>query len=292
MNPLNEFFSKISEFRKFVPGISANLEFDELSSSGIAARKQIQNIIGAEIWLQIRDSGQVEFEDIPAKTYLKSAFGNLSMHKAVIFDVLSKRMAGSGEVYKHELETMRRQYIDNYYNAMDSLISELSENETFQAVWAETPDAKLLGELQVKTTHEFNSYYGIDMSYLFFWRTISIQNEILLEGIDELFEKVQENEQHTRKLKLALVKWIVAVALQRFDIVELPPTIRNLFDEQKSSRSGNDEQNRILKLSGDLLTDAKSIIQSVEIALSEPDTSDIVSETALNKESDKFYFIP
>lgn len=292
MNPIYEVFNNIGEFRKFVPGISANLEFDELSASGIAARKQIQNIISSEIWLLIKNAEQVDNEDIPAKIYLKSAFGNLTMHKAVIFDVLSKRISGSGEVYKHELETMRRQYIDNYYNAMDSLISELSENEIFKNTWLETPDAKLLGDLQVKTTHEFNSYYGIDMSYLFFWRTISVQNEILLEGIDELFENVQDNDQHTRKLKLALVKWIVAIALQRFDIVELPPTIRNLFDEQKSSRSGNDEQNRILKLAGDLLTDAKSIIQSVEIALTEPDTSDIVSETALNKESDKFYFIP
>lgn len=292
MNPIYEVFNNIGEFRKFVPGISANLEFDELSASGIAARKQIQNIISSEIWLLIKNAEQVDNEDIPAKIYLKSAFGNLTMHKAVIFDVLSKRISGSGEIYKHELETMRRQYIDNYYNAMDSLISELSENEIFKSTWLETPDAKLLGDLQVKTTHEFNSYYGIDMSYLFFWRTISVQNEILLEGIDELFENVQDNDQHTRKLKLALVKWIVAIALQRFDIVELPPTIRNLFDEQKSSRSGNDEQNRILKLAGDLLTDAKSIIQSVEIALTEPDTSDIVSETALNKESDKFYFIP
>lgn len=292
MNPLNDFFNNIGDYRKFVPGISANLEFDELSSSAIAAKKQISNVISKEIWDLIKSNEDVNGVEIEAKTYLKSAFGNLTMHKAVIFDVLSKRMAGSGEIYKHELETMRRQYIDNYFNAMDSLISELTTNATFKETWLATPDAKLLDELQVKTTHEFNSFYGIDMSYLFFWRTISVQNEILLEGISELFVKVKDSELHTRKLKLALVKWIVAVALQRFDIVELPPTIRNLFDEQKASRSGSDEQNRILQLAGNLLNDAKSIIQSVEISLTTPDTSDIVSDTSLNNESDKFYFIP
>ncbi len=293
MRPIYELFDNIAMFRKFVPGISGNLEIDELNSSGIAAKKQIVNIIGKNIWETIRDTQTDDSDnDEPAKIYLKTAFGNLTMHKAVIFDVLSKRMAGSGEVYKHELETMRRQYLDNYYNGMDSLIAELSENETCKSAWMERPDAKLLGKLQVKSTHEFNSFYGIDMSYLFFWRTIPVQNEILLEGIGELFEKVTDNEQHINKLKLALVKWVVAIALQRFDIIELPPTIRNLFDEQKASRAGKDEQSQVLQLAGNLLTDAKSIIQAVEIALTEPDTSDIISDTALNDEEDKFYFVP
>ena len=129
------------------------------------------------------------------------------------------------------------------------------------------------------------------MSYLFFFRTISLQREILLDGISDTFEKATGREDLIKKLKLALSHLVVALALSRFDIIELPATIRSLFDEQKASRSGSDEQNRILKLASELRGNAMNIIAAVELALSEPDTSDIVSQTSLNRPEDKIYLI-
>lgn len=186
---------------------------------------------------------------------------------------------------------MRRQYIDNYFNAMDSLIQELSENVNYSAKWKETTDFKLLDELKIKTTAEFNSLYGIDMSYLFFFRAIPLQCEILLDGISDTFEKAASSENLIKKLKLALSHLVVALAISRFDIIELPATIRNLFDEQKASRSGSDEQNRILTLAAELRGNAMNIVSAVELALSEPDTSDIVSQTSMNRPEDKIYLI-
>ncbi len=59
----------------------------------------------------------------------------------------------SVDVYKNEYESMQRQYIDNYYNAMDSLIEELSENDNYSALWKETPEYKLLDTLEIKNTN-------------------------------------------------------------------------------------------------------------------------------------------
>lgn len=286
MKAINDLFQNIAEFREMVPGISANLEFSELNSSAISARKQIRNIITSDLWDQIKSE-----TDSDAHLYLSNAFANLIMHKALIFDVIAKRMSGKADVYKHELETMRRQYIDNYYNAMDSLIQELSENSAYSEKWRASSDYKLIDELKIKTTAEFNSFYGIDMSYLFFFRSISIQREILLDGISDTFVKAVEREDLIKRLKLALSHLVVAMAITRFDIIELPPTIRSLFDEQKTSRSGSDEQNRILALASELRGNAMNIVSGVELALSEPDTSDIVSETSMNREEDKIYLI-
>lgn len=286
MKAINDLFQNIAEFREMVPGISANLEFSELNSSAISARKQIRNIITSDLWDQIKSE-----TDSDAHLYLSNAFANLIMHKALIFDVIAKRMSGTADVYKHELETMRRQYIDNYYNAMDSLIQELSENSAYSEKWRASSDYKLIDELKIKTTAEFNSFYGIDMSYLFFFRSISIQREILLDGISDTFVKAVEREDLIKKLKLALSHLVVAMAITRFDIIELPATIRSLFDEQKTSRSGSDEQNRILALASELRSRAMNIVSGVELALSEPDTSDIVSETSMNREEDKIYLI-
>lgn len=286
MKAINDLFQNIAEFREMVPGISANLEFSELNSSAISARKQIRNIITSDLWDQIKSE-----TDSDAHLYLSNAFANLIMHKALIFDVIAKRMSGTADVYKHELETMRRQYIDNYYNAMDSLIQELSENSAYSEKWRASSDYKLIDELKIKTTAEFNSFYGIDMSYLFFFRSISIQREILLDGISDTFVKAVEREDLIKKLKLALSHLVVAMAITRFDIIELPATIRSLFDEQKTSRSGSDEQNRILALASELRGNAMNIVSGVELALSEPDTSDVVSETSMNREEDKIYLI-
>lgn len=286
MKAINDLFQNIAEFREMVPGISANLEFSELNSSAISARKQIRNIITSDLWDQIKSE-----TDSDAHLYLSNAFANLIMHKALIFDVIAKRMSGTADVYKHELETMRRQYIDNYFNAMDSLIQELSENSAYSEKWRASSDYKLIDELKIKTTAEFNSFYGIDMSYLFFFRSISIQREILLDGISDTFVKAVEREDLIKKLKLALSHLVVAMAITRFDIIELPATIRSLFDEQKTSRSGSDEQNRILALASELRGNAMNIVSGVELALSEPDTSDIVSETSMNREEDKIYLI-
>ena len=83
------------------------------------------------------------------------------------------------------------------------------------------------------------------MSYLFFYRSATLQREILFEGISDTFAKAAEAEREdlTDKLKLALAQLVISLALLRFDFTELPGTIRSLFNEQKSSRSGANEQN-------------------------------------------------
>lgn len=288
MNAITDIFQNVAEFRKFVPGISANIEFSELNSSAITARKQIRDIITKDLWNLIKEESTA---DSDARMYLSIAFGNLILHKSLIFDIISKRTSESVDIYKQEYESMRRQYIDNYYNAMDSLIQELTENETYSTLWRETPDYKLLSELKIQGTAEFNSYYGIDMSYLFFFRTIPLQREILLDGLGDLFTAVTTRDDLTSKLKLALSHLVVALALSRFDIIELPSTIRSLFDDQRTTRSGSDEQNRVLRLSEDLRNNAKSIISAVELAITEPDESNLVTDTSFNESDDKIYLM-
>ena len=286
MKAIDDLFLNVADFRKYVPGISANIEFEELNSSAISARKQICNIITKELWKVLKTDYNSE-----ARHYLCNAFGNLIMFKSLIFDIVSKRTSQTIDIYKQEYESMRRQYIDNYYNAMDSLIEELSSNGLYSAAWQATHDYKMIDELKIKSTTDFNGYYGIDLSYLFFFRTIPLQREILIDGMKDVFEKSAEREDLTSKLKFALSQLVVALALSRFDIIELPSTIRSLFDEQKTSRSGSEEQNRIITLAAELRNNAISIITAVELALSDPVLPELVSDTSFNTPDDKIYLI-
>lgn len=288
MNSINTLFKNISELQKYAPGLIAQANIDSFSSHAISAKKQIINIITLDIWNEI-----VSEIDTEALYTLKNALANLMMNKANVFEVVEDRRSGNDAVniYKHEQETMRRLYLDNYFSAMDSLLQIISEKETYSVLWKKTPYFSILEKLQVKTTSEFHSFYGIDMSYLFFFRTISLQRELLLDGLSESFEKAKEDKDLTERLKLALTQLVIALALTRFDIIELPATIRSLFDEQKSSRSGDREQERILKLAQELRNNALTNISAVEMLLNNSDNSNIISDTSINKPDDKIFLM-
>ena len=286
-NVLIGLFDGIADFREVVPFVGSDIELDELNPSAIGARKQIQGIITPDLWNRILDN-----KDSEAYLFVRIAYGNLTMHKAIIFTTIAKRMSGGADVYKYELDTMRRQYVENYYNAMDSLINELSSNSSYKEAWQKTTDYQYLDSLRIKTTAEFNSLYGIDMSYLFFFRTIAIQREVLDDTIGGYFVTIQGREEDFEmKLKRALAMLVLSIAL-RFDIIELPATIRNLFDEAKGFRHGSSEKASLNDLSVSLQSQAMGMIKAIDLALSDPESGNVDSMTSFNRDSDKIYLMP
>lgn len=281
-------FPTLADLQAYVPGISSDFRLSELNPSAISAKKQICDIITNDLWGKIAGSDA----DTEAKTFLRIAYGNLAMYKYVIFDILAKRASGGIEVYKSEQETIRRQYIDNYYNAMDSLIEEMEGSSDLKPDWHNSPGYSGFEQLKIQSTKEFNFYYGIDMSYLFFFRTIPIQRELLDDVIGDYFNRISERKADFEgRLKRALVQLIISLALTRFDIIEFPPTIRSLFDEQKSSRNGADEFARIREQSALLQASAMEILKNIDLALSEPDNGNIETETSFNDPNDKIFLM-
>ncbi|EKB1120860.1 hypothetical protein ONB61_001879 [Campylobacter jejuni] len=215
---------------------------------------------------------------------------NLTMAKQLIFDVVSKRK-DDVDIYKHEQESMRRSYIENYYNAMDTVIQLLDSSDTVPS-WKETRYKKMLDRLKIKSTEEFDMLYTIDMSYLFFFRIIPIQSEALDDGISAYFERAEKKEEVLRLLKRCLAKQTIAIALRRFDIIEFPPTIRSLFDESKASRSGKDEQTRMLELSASLLEDVKRELANIDLLLSTDVSGSVDTNTSFNRPDDIIMLMP
>ena len=236
------------------------------------------------VYEKIIEQGKSEMYD-----YLRTALANLIMANDTIFDVLRKRKAAI-DIYKYEQEAIRRAYYENYYNAMDSLIALLNQSENMG--WEDTRYYKMLDKLQIKTTEEFDLLYCIDLSYLFFFRCIPIQVEVLEENFTGYLERANEKPSVLSLINRALAKKVVAVALTRFDILEFPSTIRNLFDDSKASRSGKDEQERLLILSAQLQDQANSLIKDIDLLLSDPQSSDIETETFFNQPEDKIQLMP
>ena len=283
MNVLEELFIDVAQFHLYSPYAESNMNFKDLASSAMSAIKQVQSVISPDIYKKIAAG-----EDNDEKDALRSAVANLTLAKQLIFNVLSLRKSDV-DIYKNEQEQMRRAYRDNYYNAMDTLLQLLDSDEE----WKKTKTYKALENLKLKTTYEFDASYPIDNSFLYFFRCVPIQQEALDDYVSGYYERLPEKDQtNRRKLDRCLAKITVALSLRRFDILEFPSTIRNLFEDSKVMPYGTQEQERMLTLSDDLMSQALESLKNIDLSLSGNTDVDIVTETSFNRPDDKIYLMP
>lgn len=290
-NVLVDIFKNFSTFSLYAPGVETNMDLNDLRSSGLTARKRIEIIISRAVFEELLK----EKEDSPLIEALRAAMANMTMATQIIFDSVNRRK-GEVNVYKYELEAMKRSYMENYCNAIDTLVQLLSEptEGDIAELWRKTPYFPILERCEIKTMDQMDSIYPIDASYLYFFRTIPLQKETLDEVMSIYFEKLtDDNRERIRPiLLLALVKKTIAKSLRRFDILEFPSTIRNLFDDSHAARSGKDESSAIFALADRLDREAEELLSNADTLLSSETVSDFCSNSAYNNPDDNIIMLP
>lgn len=291
MNILVDIFKNFSTFSLYAPGVETNMDLNDLRSSGLTARKRIETVISRAVF----DELLKEKENSPLMEALRAAMANMTMANQIIFDSVNRRKS-EVNVYKYELEAMKRSYMENYCNAIDTLVQLLSEptEGDIAELWRKTPYFPILERCEIKTMDQMDSIYPIDASYLYFFRTIPLQKETLDEVMSIYFEKLtDDNRERIRPiLLLALVKKTIAKSLRRFDILEFPSTIRNLFDDSHAVRSGKDESSAIFALADRLDREAEELLSNADTLLSSEAVSDFCSNSAYNHPDDNIIMLP
>lgn len=294
-NVLVDIFKDFGTFSKYAPGVETNMDLNDLLSSGVTARKRVETIITAEVFNAIAlnpDDALIES--------LRSAVANMTMASQLIFDSINRRK-NHVDVYKYEIEGMKRSYMDNYYNAMDTIIQQLMSAEVNSgdtcspaALWRKSRYYKIIGVCKIRTADEFDSIYPIDLSYFFFFRILPLQKETLDERLSAYYDRLTDDNRERIEpiLTLALVKKTITKSLRRFDILEFPPTIRNLFDESHASRSGKDEHDAALALADRLDREAEELIAGADTLLSTDASLDFCSNSAYNRPDDNIIMLP
>lgn len=294
-NVLVDIFKDFGTFSKYAPGVETNMDLNDLLSSGITARKRVETIITAEVFNAI-----VGTPDDVLIEALRSAIANMTMASQLIFDSI-KRRKNQVDVYKYEIEGMKRSYMDNYYNAMDSIIQRLmsveinsEDSSSPAAIWRKSRFYKIIDVCKIRSTEEFDAVYPIDLSYFFFFRILPLQKETLNERLSAYYDRLTDDNRERIEpiLTLALVKKTVAKSLRRFDILEFPPTIRNLFDDSHASRSGKDEHDAALDLADRLDLEAEELIANADTLLATDASVDFCSNSAYNRPDDKIIMLP
>ena len=290
-NVLVDIFKNFSTFSLYAPGVETNMDLNDLRSSGLTARKRIETVISRTVF----DELLKEEENSPLMEALRAAMANFTMANQIIFDSVNRRK-GEVNVYKYELEAMKRSYMENYCNAIDTLVQLLSEptEGAIAELWRKTPYYPILERCEIKTMDQMDSIYPIDASYLYFFRTIPLQKETLDEVMSIYFEKLtDDNRERIRPiLLLALVKKTIAKSLRRFDILEFPSTIRNIFDDSHAARSGKDESSAIFALADRLDREAEELLSNADTLLSSETVSDFCSNSAYNNPDDNIIMLP
>lgn len=294
-NVLVDIFKDFGTFSKYAPGVETNMDLNDLLSSGITARKRVETIITAEVFNAIAFN-----PDDTLIESLRSAIANMTMASQLIFDSINRRK-NHVDVYKYEIEGMKRSYMDNYYNAMDTIIQQLMSAEVDSgdtsspaALWRKSRYYKIIDVCKIRTADEFDSIYPIDLSYFFFFRILPLQKETLDERLSAYYDRLTDDNRERIEpiLTLALVKKTVAKSLRRFDILEFPPTIRNLFDDSHASRSGKDEHDAALDLADRLDLEAEELISNADTLLATDASVDFCSNSAYNRPDDKIIMLP
>ena len=294
-NVLVDIFKDFGTFSKYAPGVETNMDLNDLLSSGITARKRVETIITAEVFNAI-----VGNPDDALIEALRSAIANMTMASQLIFDSINRRK-NNVDVYKYEIEGMKRSYMDNYYNAMDTIIRQLMSAEVKSedtdspvVLWRKSRYYKIIDGCKIRTADEFDSIYPIDLSYFFFFRILPLQKETLDERLSAYYDRLTDDNRERIEpiLTLALVKKTVAKSLRRFDILEFPPTIRNLFDDSHASRSGKDEHDAALDLADRLDLEAEELISNADTLLATDASVDFCSNSAYNLPDDKIIMLP
>ena len=291
MNILLDIFKNFSTFSLYAPGVETNMDLNDLRSSGLTARKRIETVISRPVFEKLLK----EEEASPLMEALRAAMANMTMANQIIFDSINRRKK-EVNVYKYELEAMKRSYMENYCNAIDTLVQLLSEptEGELAELWGKTPYYPILERCEIKTMDQMDAIYPIDASYLYFFRTVPLQKETLDEVMSVYFEKLtDDNRERIRPLLLlALVKKTIAKSLRRFDILEFPSTIRNLFDDSHASRSGKDESSAIFALADRLDREAEELLSNADTLLSSETVSDFCSTSAYNNPDDNIIMLP
>lgn len=296
MNILTTIFDDFATFSRYAPGVETNMDLKDLQPSGLTARKRVETVISPAVFQAITK----EEKHSPLFEGVRAAMANMTMAIQLVFDSINRRK-NDVDVYKYELEAMKRSYMENYCNALDTIVQLLMDSEVQPddktspaALWRTTRYFSTLSSCEIKTMADFDMIYPIDGSYLFFFRTIPLQKETLDESLSAYFDKLNdENNTRIRPiLQLALVKKTIAKSLRRFDILEFPPTIRNLFDESHAARSGRDEHEAVHTLADRLDREAGELMANVDTLLSTDTVSDISSYSAYNLPYDNIVMLP
>ncbi len=208
------------------------------------------------------------------------------MYQYQIFATVKKNNTDSS-LYKYQHEEIKQHHIDTYSAAMDELLEWLDANSETGG-YSATDIYVERRSLPVHNAREFDMYYGIDSSAFFFSKILFLLRSIWKNTLKPMLpNNWAEDADLADKVKRTLCYQTMAEAVIKFDVTELPRSIRYDFNHEYSK--GSSIQSRE-KLYADLMGDVKAWTAQIsdKIKISAGTT---ILQNNRNEEADKIYML-
>ena len=278
MNPI-ALFKDIADFRKYCDGLQADTEYRQLIPSIRSKASAISGIIGGRTLLAISELS----EGSEGLEYLKTAVATGTLYRYQIFDSVKKN-GSDASMYKYQHEEIKEHHISAHWLAMDELLTWLDSNPETGG-YNESKTYRERQELPIKNAEEFDYYYGIDRSAYFFSKVQFLIRSVWQHMIKPMISGLEVNEELQDMINRSLCYQVVAEAVMKFDVTELPRSIR--YDYNHEYTRGTSMQNRD-KLYGDLMSQVSAWNESIE-NLVQIQKGATAIHMNINDENNKFY---
>ena len=278
MNPI-ALFKDIADFRKYCDGLQADTEYRQLLPSIRSTAAAISGIIGGRTLLAISELS----EGSEGLEYLKTAVATGTLYRYQIFDSVKKN-GSDASMYKYQHEEIKEHHISAHWLAMDELLTWLDSNPETGG-YNESKTYRERQELPIKNAEEFDYYYGIDRSAYFFSKVQFLIRSVWQHKIKPMISGLEVNEELQDMINRSLCYQVVAEAVMKFDVTELPRSIR--YDYNHEYTRGTSMQNRD-KLYGYLMSQVSAWNESIE-NLVQIQKGATAIHMNINDENNKFY---
>lgn len=270
----------MDELRRYVQGVDGSMSMDTLKPEFMLARKAVADTVGEAVFDAL--SGMTSE---PVFQAMRFATANYAMYKHLIFWSVSR--GGDQQLYKYQYEEMKDEYISQFWAAMDTLLLWLDANPDTGGydkgqVWQERQ------QMPVRNALEFDRYYGIDRSPYFYSKILFLMRKIVQENVLPRTGDLSKitDERLLERIRRCLCWHVMAEAVMKFDLTELPRSIRwDLTHE--FSKTGSQMQVRE-KLYSSLMSEVDNWYADIEasVRLLKGSSDRAVSS---NEERNKYY---
>jgi hypothetical protein len=305
------FFKTIDEFRLYVRGVDASTKIEELAPDFNSAKPFVFNIIEQTLWDDIlayhTGTDRTNAKKNILMEYIQIALANFTQKERF---PMQSALDTTKDMYKYQVDAVMDKYRLNGYNALNDIINYLDAEQLTFTDWPSTQTYIERAELIVSDYKEFDRIYSIDGSSYFFVRTMFLQKEVINDEIltrigswtdintpvDGETEKNAIKTEIVTAVKRALVYYTMYLAIKRFDILNLPESIRkSVTNEQtKTIRTGYNESADAGSIAAEIFAKARKYFNSIENGMRKLNlvgsTDDTELEPNQNDVDNKFYY--
>ncbi|MBQ9474655.1 MAG: hypothetical protein IJU69_00155 [Bacteroidales bacterium] len=280
-----DLFSSFAELSKYAEGLTADTPYAELHPSIRTTGAEIVKLISQPVYDAIAGYAALEHPtdaQAAALELLRTAMAAGAQYRFAIFSAVKKN-GSEASLYKYQHEEMKDHYQSAYWTAIDGLLDWLDENSDTGG-YAGSAQYRERQALPVKSAAEFNRYYGIDSSSLFYSKVLFLIRQVWASRIAPVVGAHTDNEDIMEAARTALCYAVMAKAVMHFDITELPRSIRWDYNHEYTKASQMQERSR---LAADLNSQAAAFLESIQNLIKASAGGDVRHN--YNEEGNKFY---